>query len=331
MIETTDEKQIVGYLLGTLSDAEQIEVEIRFLRDAEFLETSRALEDDLIDDYINNELSESERQLFEKVCFASPPRQEKVAFARKLAGLFPDAPAAINPSIASHSDLSWARLKQFLLPQLPAFRFAIPLLLLAVAIVAVWLYVGRRNTQTELARIQQQQRELEQRADVWRKQSVDERSRNEELQKEIAREREERQRDLEALERLKREQQPGRESETQGSAIASFVLGPGFTRGSDEPIRFVVPKALQTVQLQLDLQTGETHKSYRAELRTTGGNVVWSRDLLRAQTIGGGKAVVLQLPGTLLGSGEYELTLRAPIGNSNFEDIGYYYFSVLRR
>ena len=330
MIETIDEKQIVGYLLGKLSDSEKTEVEIRFLKDADFLETSRALEDDLIDDYINNELSEADYQLFEKVCFASPARQEKVAFARKLAGLFPPPPPAIKPSTTSTNDLSWPRLKQFLLPQ-PALRFAIPVLLLAMAIAVVWFYMGRRHAQTELARIQQQQREVQQREDEWRKQSVDERSRNDELQKEIAREREQRQRDLEALERLKREQELGRESETQGSAIASFVLGPGFTRGSDEPTRFVVPKSLQTVRLQLDLQAGETHKSYRAELRTTGGNVVWSRDLLRAQTIGGGRSVVLQLPGTLLNSGEYELTLRAPIGNSSFEDIGYYYFSVLRR
>jgi hypothetical protein len=124
-----------------------------------------------------------------------------------------------------------------------------------------------------------------------------------------------------------------RESDNAASgsvSIATFVLSPGLTRGRDEPTRLVVKPSTKQMRLQLDLEAGDEYKSYRAELRTTGGNVVWSRAGLQAQSLGGGKAVVVGLSLIQLNSGEYELTLRAQTSRG-LEDIGYYYFSVLKR
>jgi hypothetical protein len=43
------------------------------------------------------------------------------------------------------------------------------------------------------------------------------------------------------------------------------------------------------------------------------------------------RGVVLVIPGSLLGTGEYELTLKGVIGPQNIEEVCHYYFDALKR
>ena len=83
--ERADEKLLVKYLLGNLSEEEQVQVEDRAFADADYLGALEAAEADLIDAYVRGELSQSDRRGFERRFLTSPQRRSKVEFARALA------------------------------------------------------------------------------------------------------------------------------------------------------------------------------------------------------------------------------------------------------
>lgn len=79
-----DEALIVSYLLGELDEGDRTRLEEQFLREADYRELIRAVEDDLIDDYVRGELSPHQRDLFERQFTTLPHRARKVELARAL-------------------------------------------------------------------------------------------------------------------------------------------------------------------------------------------------------------------------------------------------------
>ena len=67
MIEAPlSEKNIRQYLLGELSEQEQVEIEDRAFEDQRVLEQILAVEQDLIDDYVSGDIPEERRHGFSK-------------------------------------------------------------------------------------------------------------------------------------------------------------------------------------------------------------------------------------------------------------------------
>jgi CHAT domain-containing protein/tetratricopeptide (TPR) repeat protein len=66
------------YLLKQLSDPEQQEIELRLLTDDDFSAELDAAEDELIDEYLANELSPDERERFEQNFLTTPERNSKL-------------------------------------------------------------------------------------------------------------------------------------------------------------------------------------------------------------------------------------------------------------
>ena len=71
----------VKYLLGELSGAEQRRFEERYFADDHIFEEFLIVEDELIDDYVQEKLSPSERERFERQFLISPMRKKRVKFA----------------------------------------------------------------------------------------------------------------------------------------------------------------------------------------------------------------------------------------------------------
>src|SRR5215831_2440207 len=95
-----DELLLVKYLLGDLSQEEQVQVEDRAFADPDYLVVLQSVEVDLIDAYVNGELSPEERRGFERQFLASPERRRKVAFARDLARVAAEAKALeVSPAL----------------------------------------------------------------------------------------------------------------------------------------------------------------------------------------------------------------------------------------
>src|ERR1044071_8445554 len=77
-----DRGAVRRYLLGQLSDVEQQDVELRFLNDESFAEEFEIIEDEIIDDYLANELSQDERVKFEQHFLTHPDRKSKLKSAQ---------------------------------------------------------------------------------------------------------------------------------------------------------------------------------------------------------------------------------------------------------
>lgn len=82
------------YLLGVLDEPKQHDFEQRLLTDEVFFEELQIAEDDLIDDYLANRLSPSERSQFETHFLASPARQNDLSFSLAFKRYVADAAVA---------------------------------------------------------------------------------------------------------------------------------------------------------------------------------------------------------------------------------------------
>lgn len=82
ILNSKEQRTIREYLLGGTSQVDSLRVEDRLLTDNAFYEELVMAEDELIDQYLNDVLSQSERQSFETHFLAAPERQKKLRFAR---------------------------------------------------------------------------------------------------------------------------------------------------------------------------------------------------------------------------------------------------------
>ena len=183
-----------------------------------------------------------------------------------------------------------------------------------------WLILKTGQLRAELGQIQAERQQIEQREQQLQRQAADERARADQLAQELERERQYR----EQVQTELQEPAPAR-------SIVSFILLPGVGRGEVEQTKLTVPRETRLMQLQLYLQGPTPYKGYRAELRAAGGKLIWSRDGLSARKTRTGKAVTLSLPVDALTSGKHEMTLKGVISREQVEDVGYYYFSIVKK
>jgi hypothetical protein len=84
MSRAFDEQQIRQYLLGDMRAEEEGELETAFFRDSELLARVELAKADLADDYAARQLSEVDREKFERRLLASDEGREELAITRAL-------------------------------------------------------------------------------------------------------------------------------------------------------------------------------------------------------------------------------------------------------
>lgn len=344
-LKTDDEKLIIGYLLGDLPEEEQTRLEEHFLRDAEYREIMRSIEDDLVDEYVRGELAPHERELFEKRFTSLPHRRRKVEFAKDLMKTLTATGPAVEETTATatgargRAPVRWPSLLSFWPTFHWSLRFALTAAAVLLAIGGVWLITEIRRTRTQPERLQAERRAERQQAE--NSQQVTEGSaRHEEPSGQPKLEQEQRapsgelaaQQPLRGREQSNRlRKQTNRSSPPRQLTVASFALSLGMTRNSDETAELIVPRGTQLIRLRLNLERGDEYPSYHAELRRAGSDLLWRRDKLLAQPATAGPSVILSLPANLLTSGEYELKLTGVNDKAKLEEIGYYSFRIMKK
>ena len=124
--KSINEELIARYLLGDLSEEEQIRLEDLAFSDQDVLQEILAVESDLIDEYARGELSDSQRRQFEGRFLTSAERRQKVEFARAFAKVVPESATerAFRPAAAGMSTSWWESLKSLLSNLTPPVKFA---------------------------------------------------------------------------------------------------------------------------------------------------------------------------------------------------------------
>ena len=324
--DLNSENLIARYLLGELSEEQQVAIEDRAFADQKYLASITSVENDLIDEYVRNELSPAERQRFEKQFLASAERRKRVEFARALAGVIEEA---IPQKIVVRDTRSWSWMDSiyaFINGLAPtariAFVSAVPLLLIGAGYLGLETLRLRREL-TELRAANQSQQNSQQQALEL------ERHRNEELNAQLNQEKQQREQTDESLRELS--EAGDAVNPAPRPVIASLTLLPGLSRGGDNKPSLVLPEDARLVRLQIGIDPEEPYKSFGVDLRTSAGSQVWTRENLKARNRRGARAVGLTIPATALKSGEYELRLRGVTESGAAEDVGFYYFNVRKR
>jgi len=117
----------------------------------------------------------------------------------------------------------------------------------------------------------------------------------------------------------------GGSRQTQVLTLLSTVLTPGVTRGEDSFAEVEIPPDVGAVRLRLEVAPTANRRNYEMSLATRAGKEVWRGGPLAINTRGSPQTLTAEIPATLLGSGDYELSLREGNGQTD-----YYYFKVRR-
>src|SRR6267142_613302 len=149
-----DDKLIARYLLGELSEEEQVQLEEHAFSDSDYLERVRAIEKDLIDEYARGELFGSAQQSFEQRFLASEPRRRQIEFARAFTQTIDGSPSSAASNEAARATSSRHSLVPFWRGQRLAFVFSLAVVALLVVIGGVWLLKQRAQSQREQAQRQ---------------------------------------------------------------------------------------------------------------------------------------------------------------------------------
>jgi hypothetical protein len=284
------EKRMAQYLLGQLSEQEQAELEERYLADDSCFEELLAVEDDLRDAYVRDELSKPERDAFDQRLLSAPRQKQKQEFARALRErlLQSAAPNRQKP----HLFLEWNSLLRILktrsrLVLIPAISVA-----LAILIVGSW-WLGRRSTQ----RLQSRNA-----SGVVAPTTGPPSNQAPQVQ------------------------ESPELREPEGRTIA-VLLSPGLVRGGEQKSRAVV--ILPDVRrVRFEARFEGDYPSYEAVLQTAENKRIWSKGNLKDQSFPGGKRILFELPSSLLPTGDYILTLRGMPAAGGPETVAEYAFRV---
>ena len=115
MEEEANSKEImVRYLLGLSSQVERDRFEADLLADHRLLEELGAVEDELIDDYVSDELSPSYRERFEGYFLLSPEHQKGLRFAKSFHTLIAKSRGTPASNIRGRTRGLWRALISFI-------------------------------------------------------------------------------------------------------------------------------------------------------------------------------------------------------------------------
>lgn len=289
------------YLLGELSEQEQATLEERYFSDPQAFNEVLKVESELVDAYARGQLSTEMRERFEQSYLKHPARRQRVEFARALTTRIDEKEESVTRAAQSSVRTTW---KQTLLAIVggrgPKLRFAMALIILAIALAGVWIFINsRRQEQPGEAQIQtapQQQVQEERAAQIPSPIS-----------------------------------QPSPNS-TPKTSIVSLALTVGGVRSADGgPTQtLVIPPDATRAQLLLDLKD-DSYLRYRASLQKIGGQEIFTQTNLRPRRTKAGARFVFTVPAKGLTSGDYVLTLGGIASTGEVDDLSKSLFRVEKR
>jgi tetratricopeptide (TPR) repeat protein len=129
-----DQVAIRQYLLGNLGDKEKMrQIEEKTLLDDDFNEALSIAEDNLIEEYLDGELTEAERERFTRHFLHAPENRQKLHFISNLRELATKTKNAPEVSKKKAGLFDWRKFLSF-----PAVRFAALILIVSGLGFAVW-------------------------------------------------------------------------------------------------------------------------------------------------------------------------------------------------
>lgn len=324
--KTQQEDLIVRYLLGDLTEEEQIQIEERFFIDDDYFEQVCSVEDALVDDYVQEALTESECRKVESRLRSSPRQAHEIQFTRELIGYLSEPSSkelTEQNALPVECPSKWQTLFMWLRIKTNGRRFSFAVTLLLIA-VGIFLVIWNLALQRKLEQIQTRQAELEESDQELRKRIDQQVDGQEATRKELEGERKRRELLEDELAAL-REFRPF----ISANEIATLDLKPeSFSRGDGELKVVTIHRGVTRFQIRIHLDQ-DNYEIYSAVIKTFEGREIWSKDHIRPEQ-GKLAGIVLALPASILVNHDYIVTLRGQTEAENTVEIGDYPFRIRR-
>jgi hypothetical protein len=307
-----DENLVRKYLLGQLPKRELERFEAGLLLDDQYYETLTALEDEvedeLIDEYLNGELTDPEREHFERIFLKIPERAHKL---KVIKALKEQAVGTPEPVYA----VKWTPLAAVF--QNPIVGLSMAAALLLAMLCCLWLAIRSNRLENQL-RFAQSQGQSE---DAALKQQLDQMGKNNE--------------ELTAKLRASEEQLAAlkeRGTQTPTSTFASVILFSSRRSGSQGISTLHLTPGTTEARLTLNVEDVDPkdYKRFRAVVKKRSGAEVWRSENVRLQTRGTRARTTLTLPIKSLPEGEYTVDLDGETNDNQFEPVALYSFRVAK-
>jgi anti-sigma-K factor RskA len=355
MKQDIEEDIIRKYLMGDLQLQEQLQVEERLFLDSEYLRTLKAVEDELVDDYVYGELSTDERARFEKYFMSTPERQEALTVAQALKRYVPTnnslpatsaeiaAAATVTQPIPPQTIPAKVTFFPFRRAQQPAWRLALAAAVILIAVVAAWFIV--RNFQRANSNSPSQAKEPLLKEPTQPRQpakgseqarDVPSNTNSQPPQEQVVEQREQPATGpkVDGTTGGNNQARPPVASGKQPTAhlYTVVILPGGITRGGGGEItKLEFRNGPGFANLQLALLSEDEFQIYSATLFSDEDRPLQNWTGLKSTDGQEGKIISVRVPTALLPAGTYHLKLRATAANGDRQDIGTYYFKVLNR
>jgi hypothetical protein len=306
------------FLLGRLSEETRARFEDSFFNDDELFEQIEIAEDELIDDYLRNELSAADRYYFEQTLLRSPRIAERV----KLAGVLGSAMANDVVQPAPEPVLSpLARLANWLrLTSVPGK--------LAYASLGVVLVVGGATLSLAYLRLREASRQMQEERAALEKKVQDLTTQNSQTSSE--RNRLNAELETQKAENARLNEQIERQFDRPVRSIATVALtlfsGGSRATGEEDSLRQQANPAKFQFNLLLE---ADDYEKYRVVVTTVGGKEVGSLTNLKSKKLGKNKVVTFLLSSTRFTPDDYVVELTGIKASGEEESLRGYSFRVL--
>ena len=315
MARKSQETEPLDYLLGKLPDSEAEKFEQEYFADDDAFDRMLTAEDDLIDEYAANTLSDEERRRVSRIWLTSPEGRERIQFARS----FAEVKNTQNTyKVEEKRDTPTRNPFAFLWSFSLASRAAMTAAALVIVAGFVFLLVERSRTQTELsalrserARLDEKLKEMERLASLPKPQESVQPAPIPQVTEPTPQPR-------------NVNEQPKKPDESVVAQV-TFELEPGSVRGGGITTLRVNRRA-KVVFLKLNLDAEASHESYRVIIETAGGREVARIDPFRRD-----RSATLKVPVSTnaLGPGDYILLLSGKKSDGSYEGVANYSFRVV--
>lgn len=313
---------MVSYLLGELPIDEQVKLEERYTTNEFEFESLLATENDLIDAYVRNELSTSQRLRFEKFFLISPKRRQRLAFAQALATYTSHHPMAKTISAQAAGVRSTLELAYgWVRTQVPALRLAAAAAaVLILASTGIWIMTHRNPAPDSVAVV------------------------NESTAKSVEPTKAPNPEPSPSLPAVVAKDQKGKETTSKEPnksftnqpkkpagrmAPVAFVLTPEAVRGVEsESNKLVIPKDNPNIQLKLELEDGEEYKAFNVEIDTVEGTKILDQKNIKVTKSRTSRLVIVDVKSQLLPTNDYIIKLAGINAKGEAEDFTSYSFSI---
>jgi hypothetical protein len=341
------------YLLGQLPPEEQGEIEERLFLDGEYFQQLRMVEDELIDDYVYEELLADERERFDSYFLATFEKHESLRIARALKKYTSENTASVPSAVTGEKHFtipSGITFLQSLRPRNLMPRLSLAAVILLILFVGVWLLIrairppgNREPLQAQQPQQQEQttrgqpdeRREEEHRAetDANRRREPEQNDGQRNLDRSvIARDGDNR--PANSSGRTKQDRGTTSPTRKQPVQVYSFLLLPlGQVRegGGGDVNKIDLPANAGEANLQIPLIEETGYISYRVTLNRPDGSSVQTWAGLKPTTAESGKIVSVRVPSGLLRQEKYQIKLSGVTADGNVRTIGIYPFQVTRK